>query len=228
MLYKQQMEEMYRNVQQVLERPRGAFVVLEGPDGVGKSTLAKRLANRVRLLTGVRPYVTAQPNNPTLRRWLQDKPDPVTSMAIHLLDRIIHINSILGILQDQRWVICSRYLPSAWVYNPFINEPWYDDESFMRVLEAFAKNVEPDLTIVLDAPVDVIAQRLRNKQPADVVSEDDIQVIRERYLQLAQKRGYPVVDTSGSIRVAVSRSMELLEPIFAKRLPASPNGMYSH
>ena len=164
----------------------GALVVLEGADGSGTTTQAERLAEGLRAL-GLRVYVTREPTSglvgSLLRRVLTRELDvegPRRDDILALLfaaDRLDHLEAeILPNLLDGVTVISDRYDLSSLAYQ----SATAPDESaevipWLRAINRHARR--PDLTLVLDVPADVAAQRRRSRAQASELYEiDELQV----------------------------------------------------
>jgi len=137
------------------------FITLEGGEGAGKSTQAKRLAAALEA-RGISCLVTREPGGSPgaedIRRLLvrgeQEKWDPQTETLLLFAARADHVaRSIRPALDKGIWVICDRFIDSTYAYQgvgrgvpiEFIAE-------FERlVLHGF----KPDLTLILDLPVDI-------------------------------------------------------------------------
>lgn len=143
---------------------RGLFVVLEGPDGVGKSSVQHRVANR---LLGSLPRadvlrVTAEPTRgapfgaPLRQALTGEAPQgPLTMLYGMMADRAWHLEQeILPWVEEGHLVICDRYHLSTMVYQ---GAEGMDPAVLLATWDHFPK---PDLTLVLWAPPCVLRERL--------------------------------------------------------------------
>lgn len=141
---------------------RGKFIVLEGMDGVGKTTQLKLLSYRLSKLS-IPHYVTSECTNGPIGKLIREEflsgKQKIDQDALDMLftaDRIQHIkdeeNGILNKIENGITVLCDRYYLSTMAYsdNAFIG----DHEKHMNdicVLNKFAmKNMKPDITLCLD------------------------------------------------------------------------------
>ena len=100
------------------------FIVLEGPDGRGKTTLAHALAEHLNHM-GLQVLYTFEPTVDSeygheIRRLLQGEKtcDPVHISDLMTADRKYHLEmTILPALTDGQWVVCDRYKYSALAYQ---------------------------------------------------------------------------------------------------------------
>lgn len=172
------------------------FVVLDGPDGAGKTSLAKRLAAELPNKLGREVLFTAEPYLPILRRWLSDRTVTHHELAVAFAhDRHVHLHDFVRpAVARGAIVICDRYVLSTIVYQSLHN-----DADTVRMLTSDAQ--DPNLTLVVDAPTDVCMARLANtgKLPDRFEAHRELQArVRAAYLCLASSRGYAVLDGTQS------------------------------
>ena len=178
------------------------FIALEGIDGSGHTTQAHALAKELER-KGRSVCVTAQPSTgpigKIIRDFLQGRVGDFKNFqeAITLLfaaDRLHHygteIKPKLDIGMD---VICDRYVLSSWVYQGLkVSEDW------VRRANQFAPL--PDLTLIIDTPIQTAKQRRDTRGGIEEIYEVQYlqETIRDRYLELALSIHAVVVDGSGT------------------------------
>lgn len=142
--------------------PIGPFITLEGPDGSGKSSLLPRLASALRA-RGLDVHTTREPGSTPLgeriRSILLDTEPRIdhTGRADALLfaaARTQHVDAVIRpAIARGAVVLCDRYADSSMAYQGAGSGIPMDE---MRALQQFATGgLWPDLTILLDLPVDV-------------------------------------------------------------------------
>lgn len=179
------------------------FVTLEGIEGSGKSTVIERLAQYMRKQN--RPaLVTREPGGSglgkKLRRMLLDPcADKLSSEAelfLFLADRAQHVEELIRpALSKGAIVLCDRYSDSTLAYQGYGRD--LDLDSLERLCALAGRNLEPDLTLLLDLPVRMGLERAlqRNRQSGkgadesrfDAESLDFHSRVRKAYLALAAK-----------------------------------------
>ena len=139
----------------------GRFITFEGGEGVGKSTHAAMLAQRLRAL-GIGVVLTREPGGSPgaeiIRHVLLSgaaKPlGPHAEAILFAAARDDHIrNTIAPALARGRWVICDRFTDSTRVYQ---GELGGVDDALLRGLERVTVgDLKPDLTFILDVPAEM-------------------------------------------------------------------------
>jgi dTMP kinase len=145
----------------------GRFITLEGGEGTGKSTQAKRLAASLEA-KGIACVVTREPGGSPgaedIRRLLvHGEPgrwDVLTELLLLFAARTDHIaRTIKPALAAGKWVICDRFTDSTYAYQGIARG--LDRETIRRVESVAISDFKPDLTFVLDLPVEIGLQRAK-------------------------------------------------------------------
>jgi len=186
---------------------RGKFITIEGIEGVGKSTnidlLASLIENR-----GYRVMKTREPGGTPIaediRRILKehgDEPLPdVAELLLMFAARSINVNNaIRPALENGTWVIADRFTDSTRAYQG--GGRGFSPDSIEWLANFVHGDLQPDLTILLDAPVETALQRAGRRGDLDrfeVEQADFFDRVRGAYLQLAasEPERFAVVDCS--------------------------------
>jgi dTMP kinase len=144
------------------EQPRGLFVSVDGPSGAGKSTIVRHLAQLL-VAKGEDVHVTAEPSDGPIGALCRDLTESVTGHALACLyaaDRYHHVETeIRPHVAAGKTVISDRYIPSGLVMQRFDDI----DPVFLWRLNSEAER--PDLTVILEADPEIIAERLTDRGP---------------------------------------------------------------
>ncbi len=152
----------------------GRFITLEGGEGTGKSTQARRLGEWL-LLAGYPVVTTREPggvhdaeairdllSGETLRAW-----SPMSEVLLHMAARREHVDKLIRPrLTAGCWVVCDRFVDSTAAY-----QGCGQGVGRGRVAELHRIALDglmPDLTLILDAPVETAFARLMARgEPSD-------------------------------------------------------------
>jgi dTMP kinase len=204
---------------------RGLFITLEGPEGSGKSSQAKRLAAALRR-QGRRVELLRDPGSTGLGRRLRSallhRPAELTPLAEALLfigGRVRLVEErIKPALSRGRVVVCDRFHDSTVAYQGFgggIDPAWLDRQG-----RAAIRGVMPSVTLLLDLPTARGFARLtRRRDRMERKTPAFHRRVREGFLQLArrQRARFVVVDASRPAADVHRRILERLAP----RLPGN-------
>lgn len=197
------MYHKYSNEHGVIGMDRkGVFIVIEGPDGAGKTTFANALAKRLRAIYG-NVLKTREPYSIRVDELKELGPDDLYKKFIE--DRKVHVREIIEpALSEGKIVISDRYWPSTFVYEGIMGIP---EEIILRDNEEFS---QPDVAIFLLPPIEVLVKRNTKKDHLDSFALRRIEEIREKYEEVAD-----IMKNQG-IRVIViddENALDLIEDI---------------
>lgn len=150
---------------------RGYFITLEGGEGAGKSTQARRLAAAL-AAAGVPVLRTREPGGAPgaerIRELLLSPGswDSLTEAMLHFAARREHVvRSIRPMLEAGAWVICDRFADSTLAYQGAGQGLAY--ETWARLCDLTLEGLQPDLTLILDLPVEAGLARAGARSAAD-------------------------------------------------------------
>jgi dTMP kinase len=150
---------------------RGYFITLEGGEGAGKSTQARRLAVAL-AASGVPVLRTREPGGAPGAERIRDlllSPgswDSLTEAMLHFAARREHVvRSIRPMLEAGAWVICDRFADSTLAYQGAGQGLAY--ETWSRLCDLTLEGLQPDLTLILDLPVAAGLARAAGRSAAD-------------------------------------------------------------
>lgn len=185
-------------------RGKGFFLTFEGVDGCGKSTQAMLLKEYLER-EGMDVMLTREPGGTPVGERLRELVLDIrekgltfrTEVFLYAASRAQHMAEVIAPnLEQGKIVICDRFTDSTIAYQGF--GCGLDIEA-LKVINEFAScGIEPDLTILIDIPVETALQRIG--KPQGGLGKDGVDRIEERgasfysrvregYLFLAQQ--YP-------------------------------------
>ena len=206
----------------------GRYIVLEGPEGVGKTTQLQELARRLRA-AGLPVRELREPDSQSdltaraIRQLTQDPRYPMNTRTEVLLYNAARSQSLQIIRQSvEQGLIClvdRNYLTTlALQYYGRGDVPDYN--TINSIINFAVGGVEPDLCIVLDAPVSMLKERLKdryNGERFDNLDEAFLERVRSGYLWEANQRHLPVVFANDSSEAVADKIWKLVSDSLANR-----------
>ncbi|MBV1871236.1 MAG: dTMP kinase [Gammaproteobacteria bacterium] len=201
---------------------RGLFLSLEGTEGAGKSS---NLAWIKEVLDSHNKNVllTREPGGTPLAEEIRElllapRKELVcenTELLLIFAARAQHFQSlILPTLEQGRWVVSDRFTDASFAYQGGGRNMSFDT---IQQLETLVQgSLRPDLTILLDLPVELGMQRAAKRGALDRFEQEDLEFfarVREAYLSRAEQNPsrYAVVDASQSLASVQEHIRDVLE-----------------
>jgi len=202
--------------------PSGKFITFEGGEGAGKSTQIKRLAAAIEK-TGLTVTVTREPGGSrgaeTIRAMLLDPDaewDPPTEALLHFAARADHYTTkIAPALKEGAWVLCDRFADSTRAYQGY--GLGLDMGAIETLYEIALDDFVPDLTIILDIPVETGVERMieRGADPDRYEKMDTAfhERLRQGFLEIAKQDPdrCAVIDADNDIDTVTARIFDCVE-----------------
>ena len=188
----------------------GRFITIEGQDGAGKSTNLEVIKHRLEH-AGISVRVTREPGGTKLGEalrdlLLKDKDKVIGNMAELLLmfaARAQHLQEVIEpTLKQGHWILCDRFTDASYAYQGGGRDM---DNQVIATLEQLVQGQRrPDLTVLLDLPVQLSADRADARSAPDrfeVQAQQFKERVRKAYLGLAEQHAerIQVVDASRSL-----------------------------
>ncbi len=187
------------------------FITFEGIEGCGKTTQINLLAAFLKKKEC--PFLlTREPGGTKIGEKIRQillssdhaGMEPMTEFFLYVADRIQHYRQVIApALHAGKTVLCDRFADATTVYQGFgrgLDLAWIQ-EVHARALE----NIKPDLTFLLDLPVEVGLKRAWKRLEQDKTAEDRFekealdfhQRIRDGYLTLARNEPGRIIVLDG-------------------------------
>lgn len=213
---------------------RGCFITFEGGEGSGKSTQVTRLADRLKV-RGIDVVTTREPGGSPgaeamrilLLKGIAKPLGPTAETMLFAAARDDHVHSTIEpALSRGAWVISDRFMDSTRVYQGALGNV---DPRLIRALERVTiGEVVPDLTFILDVPVEVGMARVKSRGgERDRFEAEDLEFhvqLREAFRDAAErepKRCVLIDASQNADLVAVRIWMSVVERLLKSRAPAA-------
>ena len=215
---------------------RGAFITVDGPDGGGKTTQAGSLAAHLRE-RGTPVHLTREPGGTWLGERIRElllertgstaATDPLAdAMLFDAARRQLVQEVIRPALDSGQTVICARFTDSTLAYQGY--GAGLDIDMLRRLNDLATDGLRPDLTIILDVPVEA---GLARKAPGDVTrfeAEFDLDFhrrVRQGFLAIAsaEPERIAVVDATGAVEAVRASIAALVDERLPRGEPPTPH-----
>lgn len=190
----------------------GFLISYEGPEGTGKSTQAKRVAQRLRDLTGREVVSTREPGGSPLAEEIREiilggraKPaGPVSELMLFNAARMAHLTEvILPALQRGAIVVTDRYWDSTMAYQCRPHGLESVEMAMRAILMAqTGGRAKPDLTISLHASRETRLARRSARGTTDRFEAEDTafhDAVADAYGEIALEQGAVMIDANGDM-----------------------------
>lgn len=174
---------------------KAKFITFEGVDGAGKSTHLDWFAETLRQRRGLDVLVTREPGGTplgeALREILLNQPMYAETEALLMFAaRCEHVKQVIQpALQRGTWVISDRFSDASFAYQG--GGRGVPAEKLEQLETWVHAELQPDLTLLFDIPVEVARQRLSNNLTLDRFEQEQshfFERVRMAYLARSQKK----------------------------------------
>jgi dTMP kinase len=197
---------------------RGKFITFEGGEGVGKSTQMAVVREEIER-AGCAVVMTREPGGTPRAERIRElllTPEaeampPSAELLLMFAARATHIENVIRpALAAGKWVVCDRFTDATYAYQGYGRGMSHE---IIATLETFVQqDLRPDLTLLLDAPVDIAMGRARARNAGN---HDRIERERREFFELV-RAGYLEIARQSPERVAVIDASESLETVSAR------------
>lgn len=204
---------------------RGKFITIEGTEGVGKTTNIAFIEGwlEARKL----PYIsTREPGGTPLAEQVRElllapRAELVCSASELLLmfaGRAQHIDQVIEpALAEGRWILCDRFTDATYAYQGAGRKMGSDLIAELEIL--VQGSLRPDLTLILDIPVDIGLKRASARSDPDRFELEQVEFferVRRGYLGIAEQDPdrCKLIDASQSLEQVQSQIANVLETFY--------------
>jgi dTMP kinase len=185
----------------------GKFITVEGIEGVGKTTNISYVQQALQS-AGHAVVLTREPGGTPLgeaiRGLLLDPDytgmDPVCELQLMFAARAEHLARVIRpALAEDQWVLCDRFTDATYAYQG--GGRGIDTTIIARLEQLVQGDFRPDLTLLLDVPVEVGLARASGRSDPDRFEQEKVDFferVRQAYLEMAaaQPQRYRVIDAA--------------------------------
>lgn len=202
----------------------GFFISIEGVEGVGKSSVFEAISSHLsdqqcdfiqtrepggtHIAESIRQILLAKTEEPMLA---------MTELLLMFASRAQHCDQIIRpALEAGKTVLCDRFVDASVAYQGG------GRGLSPALISQLSKNTVshmPDLTLLLDAPVEIALKRMQLRGQTDRIEQESIDFferVRQCYLDLAQKEPtrFVLIDASQSKEEVIASSLNAINQLF--------------
>ncbi len=202
---------------------RGTFISVEGSEGSGKSTNIQFLLEYLRDRR-IRVTLTREPGGTPLGEKLRElllapeqKICDKTELMLMFAARTQHVETVIKpALAQGQWVLCDRFTDATYAYQG--GGRGVDVDSIRRLERWALCGFKPDYTFLLDVPVEIGMERVRQRGELDRFEQektDFFERVRTSYLTLAEQHAgrITLVDASQTLQQVQQKLTSALDAI---------------
>jgi dTMP kinase len=203
------------------------FITLEGGEGAGKTTCLKHIEKRIKE-AGIDLCVTREPGGTRtgekIREILLDRGNfdilDDTELMLMFAARSQHLNELIRpTLATDTWVLCDRFTDATYAYQG--GGRGISNERIAELEQWVQQGLKPDLTLLLDLPVEVGLERAGQRSTPDRFESENIafmERMRSSYLEIASREPYRVkiIDSSQILENVLSQIDFVLDEILSE------------
>ncbi len=167
------------------------FIVFEGIDGSGKSSVITRLKAHLEG-SGRKVMVTAEPTQGAVGKFVAETDDlnPEAEALLFTADRAVHTEQIREWMKEGYDVLCDRYFASTLAYQSAAGM----DIGWLKSINSKVI-VQPDITILMDIDPEVSLKRVSQRGEMSRFEKlDYLRKVREAYLNIAKEFDFKVIN----------------------------------
>jgi dTMP kinase len=203
---------------------RGKFISIEGGEGVGKSSFLSNIS-KVLKARGINLVQTREPGGTPAANKIREifnhppKEDSLTMETEAFLvsaARAQHCGKLISPALDRGdWVLTDRFADSTRAYQGILGG--LNKEFLENLISSSTQGTQPDITFLLDCPVEISLDRLGQRTDAktryDNASIDDHNKLRQAFLEIAKEHPnrFAIIDASHTAEAVASAAIKELD-----------------
>jgi dTMP kinase len=200
----------------------GKFIVIDGPDGCGKTTQTKLLVDWLKK-HGVAVETFREPGGTAIGEKIRQillNPEHIAmsteaEVMLYMAARVqLWQEKIAPALKQNKCVVLDRWLSSTCAYQGFAGG--FGVEQVVKIARDCLERPWPDLTIILDVDLKTASKRLKKDLDRMEQKGDDYhKKVRDGFLKLAGGReDFVIIDAADDIETVHKRITNAIEKVF--------------
>jgi dTMP kinase len=200
----------------------GKFIVLDGPDGCGKTVQTKLLVDWLKEKGSIVESFR-EPGGTAIGEKIRQillNPEHITmstaaEVLLYMAARVqLWTEKIAPALKEDKCVVLDRWLSSTCAYQGFAGG--FGIDNVIKIAADCLERPWPDLTIILDVDLETAAKRLKkNLDRMERKGDGYHQKVREGFLKLAgQQKNFTIIDGTADTKTIHKQIIDIVEKMF--------------
>ena len=195
---------------------KGKFIVIEGGEGAGKTTVVRYIAERLNK-ENIPVLATREPGGSPIaesirQSFIDSKLDAISQLYCFAAARAVWVEQFLKpALSEGKTVISDRSFPATYVYQGLAGGLGL---SFVkRINDDTMRDIVPDLIIVLDISPEEGMKRSLKSGEINAFENESLsyhEKVNKSYIRLAQKNNWPIVDANKPLESVLNKAYSLV------------------
>ena len=202
---------------------KGYFIVLEGPDGSGKTTVTNIVCEKL-IEEGFSIVHTREPGGIDIAEQIRNiildpkniAMDPRTEALLYAASRRQHlVEKVIPAKEEGKIVICERFVYSSLAYQGYGRGLGFDD--ILKINDFAIGDAYPDLTIYLDIDEEEGLKRIADRSFKDRLDSESLEfhhLVNEGYREVLRRfKDTKVIDASRSVEEVSEEALKLIKEL---------------
>lgn len=195
----------------------GVFIVFEGIDGAGKSTVCQRVAEELDS-RGMKVVLTAEPTHEGIGAFIRSgdagRISQRTEALLFVADRNDHTERISKEVSEGTAVVCDRYFASTVAYQSAkLDGDSSDRDWLIQINSDFTDRADLTLLLDIDPREGLSRVDVRGEDVSKFENLAFLEQVRANYLRLAEEFGFRVVDASRGRDEVFAEVMSIIDEV---------------
>lgn len=203
------------------------FIVFEGIDGSGKTTIIKQVVKLLKKIPKYRKNIifTREPGGTIIGEEIreiilknyQKKIDNITETLLYAASRRQHIVEKIKPNLKNKIILCDRFIDSSFVYQGFIRG--VDIEKIIKINSFATENIKPDITFVFDIDPKLSLKRIAKRHKKNHFDLEKIsfhQKARQAFLKICKNKNHILIKADEKISQIANKIYQKIIKILEK------------
>ena len=201
---------------------KGYFIVFEGPDGSGKTTVSQKVYEIMKQ-EGLDVILTREPGGSRIAEDIRNiilnpvniEMDARTEVLLYAASRRQHLKEkILPAVKEGKIVLCDRFVDSSLAYQAYGRQ--IELTEVVAINEFAIEGYHPDLTIFLNVTAEIGLSRLSDRKSLDRLDQESLEFHQRVFsgyqtILANTELNYKIIDANQTVTEVVKESLRIIK-----------------